>query len=209
MPTIPRVHAWPVKRPGFITGVFWNGDDDDLSMIVQYTNQSGGNASISLETKNADRKGEFCLPTSSDVADLADTPERIRDILAAHVRMAVMIKGHAVPGSTEFEDAILDHIGSNHLQTALGTVKVKSVTIIDDQCLDIEFQKGSGTKRTYRFDHQELMNYVYVPQTQLLVVAGAIEKEFSSYVHDHPNDVLTQVQRDDIDEYLLGLEPWV
>lgn len=205
----PLIHSFPVKRPGFITQAQWIGDDDDLSLQLSYTDVGGVGKAMSLDTQNAERKGEICLPTSNDVADLAADDGRIRDILAAHVRMSVLCKGHAVPGSVEFSDAVLDHQESNHLQTALGTVKVKTVTILDDQCVHIEFQKGSGPKRTYLFDHQELSNYTFVPVTQLLVVAGAIEKQFSSYVHDHPNDVLTAQQKQNIVDYVLTLEPWI
>lgn len=206
----PIVHNFPVRRPNFIEDAFWIGDDDDLALNLKFTDVGGVQKSIQLETQNAERKGELCRPNSNDILDMADTQGRVRDILAAHVRMAVLVKGHAVPGSQEFADALVDDLlGSNNFQTSIGTVKVTDVTLIDHQCVDLEFKQGSGPKRTFTFDYQELMNYTFVPVTQLLVVSGAVEKEFPSYVHDHPNDVLSSSQKQDVVDYVMSLAPWV
>lgn len=203
---VPKVHKFPVKRPGFIEQAQWIGDDDDLSLQVSYRNEEGNLQSISFETRNADpRPGEICLPNTNDVLDLGP---RVRDILVAHVRMACMIAGLAVPGSKEFSDAFVQS-EANHLQTAIGTVKVTDIVLIDDLCLDMEFKRGGGPKRVFRIDHDELNEYKFVPSTQLLVIPGAIEKEFSGAVHDHPNEVLTQQEKDDIVAYLLSLALWV
>ena len=208
--TNPLDHGFPVKRPGFIQQASWIGDDDDLSLQVTYYKIGGQGATESFETKNADpRAGEICLPTSSDISTIADNESRRRDILAAHLRMACFLHGLAVPGSREFEDSFV-HLEGNHFQTSIGTVKVDSFEVIDDQCMNITFQKGSGPKETYVFDHQELNKYVFSPTAQVLVLPGAIEKEFSGYVHDHPDTTLTQAQKDNIVDFCLnGFIPWV
>jgi len=149
--------------------------------------------------------GELCLPASNDVNTLGP---RKRDILVAHTRMACMISGLAVPGSKEFLDAFIGQ-DQNNLQTAIGTVKVTQVVNVDDQCVEMTFRCGSGPTLAFEVDHGELNKYVFVPATQLLVVPGAVEKQFPTYVHNHPTQVLSQQQKDDIAAYCLTLEPWI
>lgn len=206
MPT-PVIHTFPVRRPGFIMSATWVGADDDLTLECGYVDQGGVPRSIVFETRNTGegRLGEICLPTSSDVADLGPNA---RDILVAHLRMACMVAGLAVPGSKEFTDALIQ-ADSNNLQTAIGTVKVTAVAPVDDQCVDVEFQKGNGPKRTYRIDHGELNDYVFVPQTQLRVIAGSVEKQFPNAVHDYPTTVLSATDKASIATYVLGLSLWV
>lgn len=219
----PIVYNHPIKRPGFITSARWLGDDDDLALQLKYENLQGGTASFSLDTKNAERNGNVCLPNSNDILQLGayhDDGEHlvlgdhtysgdVRDILAAHLRMATLIHGHSVPGSVEFQDAVLDHLEANHFQTALGTTKISDVTVLDDSLVALQCRQGTGPKRWFLFDYGELQNYTYVPQTQLYIVAGAIEKQYGSYTHDHPNQVLTQTQKDNIADYVVTLAPWV
>jgi hypothetical protein len=50
---------------------------------------------------------------------------------------------------------------------------------------------------------------MFVPDTQLLVVPGAIEKQFPTYVHDYPNTILSEQQRADIVAYVLAIAPWI
>lgn len=204
---IPVVHPFPVRRPNFIVSATWVGTDEDLTLEVGYFDQGGIPRSVVFETRNVSegRTGEICLPTSNDVADLGPNA---RDILVAHLRMACMVAGLAVPGSKEFTDALLQ-ADSNNLQTAVGTVKVTAVAPVDDQCVDIEFQKSPGPKRTYRIDHGELNQYVFVPQTQLRVVGGAVEKQYPNAVHDYPGTVLTETEKANIASYVLTLAPWI
>lgn len=207
--TNPIDLGFPVKRPSMIQQASWIGDDDDLALQVTYHVLGGGQQTESFETKNAERKGEICLPSTSDIHDLADSSARRRDILAAHLRMSCFLAGLAVPGSKEFEDAFI-HLLGNHLQTAIGTVKVDSFTLIDDQCMNIVFQEGSGPKESFVFDHQELNRYVMLPGTQVLVLPGALEKQFGSFNHDHPGTVLSQSQKDQIVDFCLNTFcPWV
>lgn len=205
--TVPAIHAFPVKRPGFIEQAHWLGDDDDLAFQVSYRNSDGDLQTKSFDTRNAGRAGEICVPSSNDVADMGPNA---RDILVAHVRMACMVAGIAVPGSKEFEDAILNgQLLAAGLQTAVGTVKVTSVALVDDSCMDLEFRQGTGPKRVYRVDHGELNSYQFVPSTQLGVIPGAVKKQFSTAVHNHPSVSLSEAAKDDISSYVLSLALWV
>jgi len=201
----PVVHPFPVKRPGYIEQAAWLGTDEDLSLQLSFRNIAGNLETISFQTAG-ENPGEICLPSSTDLATLGP---RVRDILAAHLRMGVMVAGHAVPGSREFEDVFVQ-TGTNNFQVAIGTAKVIASRMVSDSEIDIDWRIGSsGPIRTERFGHGELSNYVFVPQTQLLVVPGAVEKQFPNYVHSWPGTVLTQAQKDNVAAYVLTLEPWI
>ena len=203
--TIPVVYDFPVKRPGIITAAQWFGGDADLELHVSFTGLGGQGGQLVFQTQGTE-VGEICLPTSTDLNNLGP---RARDILVAHTRMACMVAGLAVPGSKEFLNAFIQS-DSNNLQTALGTVKVSDVRMVDDQCFDIDFKVGTGPAFTVRADHGELNNYTFVPSTQLLIIPGSVKKEFPTYVHDFNNGkILTQSQKDAISTYILGLEPWI
>jgi hypothetical protein len=119
-----------------------------------------------------------------------------------------MVSGLAVPGSIEFTNAFVQ-ADTNNLQTALGTVKVTAVAPVDDQCIDITYRQGNGPLYVVRIDHGELNSYVFVPDTQLLIVPGAIKKQFPNHVHDYPGTVLTQSQKDEIAAFVLTMSPWI
>lgn len=205
MPT-PVIHEFPVKRPGFITAASWLGGPQDMVLRLEYIGAGGQGGMVSLATKG-ENPGEICLPTSSDLATLGGAT-RARDILIAHARMACMIAGHAIPGSIEFDEAIASGQLAN-LQTALGTVKVVAARAIDDVNCQLDFRKGTGPIFTVDTSYAEVNRYSFDPSTQLLVVAGAVEKEFPTYVHDYPNVQLTEAQKDAIAAYVLTLEPWI
>jgi len=204
---VPANHGFPIQRPGFITGASWLGADNDLDLQVSYTNALGNPAVIQFAAQAVGRPGEVCVPASSDFNNLGP---RARDILAAHLRMACMVAGHAVPGSREFNDVFIQS-GSNNFQTSISNAaKVNSSAMVSDTEVDILWKIGAnGPIYTTRLGHGELGNYVFVPQTQLLVIPGAVKAQFSNYVHNHPSQVLTQAQKDDIVAYVIGLKPWV
>lgn len=206
MPT-PTVLPFPVKRPGFIETAEWLGNDDDLFLSCNYRDQSGALQNISFATRNANEPGEICLPASSDVASLGP---RARDVLVAHLRMACMLGGTAVPGSAEFNAVLADQANPANLQTAIGDVRITAVAVENDTQVRLTFRQGSnGAQREHLVDHVELNSYVFAPSTQLLVVPGAVKKQFSNYVHNHPSTVLTTSQKADIVSYVLGLALWI
>lgn len=204
--TSPVVHAFPVKRPGFVNAIQWQGGDQDLALLCSYTDLGDVTRSIVFPCRGPNEAGELCLPASSDLANLSGT--RQRDILVAHARMACMVAGLAVPGSKEFTDAFVQS-ETNNLQTALGTVKVTAVDALDDQCVTLTFKQGTGPAYPLDVDHDELNKYAFVPSTQLLVIPGSIKKQFPTYVHDGASNILTQAQRDNIEAYVLALAPWI
>lgn len=206
MPT-PTVHPFPVKRPNFVEQANWLGPDDDLALQVVYTDVTGQLQSVQFQTKSADNAGEICLPASNDVATLGP---RTRDVLAAHLRMACLLGGIAVPGSAEFNNVLADQANPANLQTAIGDVKITAVSLLNDQEAVVTFRQGNnGASRQYVMDHGELNRYTFAPSTQLFVIPGAVKKQFPNYVHDHPNTVLTTTQREDIRSYVLGLALWI
>lgn len=221
----PTIYTHPVKRPGIITQANWLGDDDDLSLQIVYTNPQGGNAAFDFYTRNAERKGNVCLPSSNDVLDLGESYDEgphelldgdhyysgeVSDIIVAHASMATHISRQGIPGSQEFQDSLISQLASpNWLQTAIGTVKITDYVPLDDRLFFLECKKGSGPARWILSDYGTFLTYNYVPQTQLLTIAGAIEKQFSGHVHDHPNDVLTENQKADIAAYVPTLAQWL
>lgn len=203
----PTIYTYPVKRPGFIQTAVWSGDDAHLILTITYTDVGNVARSMQFETRNVGdaTPGVICLPTSTDLNNLGP---RARDTLVAHTRMACMVAGLAVPGSKEFSDAFTATLESINLQTALGTVKVTNVDIIDDQNVTLTFKCGTGPDYNVEVDHTELNNYVFAPETQLFIIPGAVKKQYS-YVHNYPTTVLTQTQKDNIAAYVLALEPWI
>jgi hypothetical protein len=202
--TIPVVWEFPVKRPGFITSAQWFGGDADLQLQIGYIGANGQGGGLNFQTRGED-PGEICLPSSSDLNNLGF---RARDVLVAHTRMACMIAGHAVPGSKEFLDAFIQS-ETNNLQTALGTVKVVEVRMLNDQSVELDFKQGTGQVYTVQAGYDELNRYSFAPSTQLLVAAGAIKKAHPTYVHNYPSQVLTPQQKDDIIATVMTLTPWI
>lgn len=209
MPT-PTVFTYPVKRPGFITGVTWNGQPNDasVSLSIEYVNENGLPASTTLYTTGNPNQPvpTLCLPSGKTVNDMID------DLLIAHVRMAGMISG-TIPGSQEYEDAITGTglLNGRNFQTPIGDVKITQVQSVNERTIRLTFQKTSGgITRDVDADVQDLSKYAFAASTQLLVVAGAIKKQFPTYIHDAAtNKHLTQAQMDTISAYVLDLEPWI
>lgn len=206
MPT-PIVHPFPVKRPGFFTGVNWVGQpgNDEVQLDLSYTSALGLPAVHTLYALN-NPNATLCLPSSKTILDVPD------DVLIAHLRMAGMIAG-VVPGSQEYADAMIESGQGNavNFQTPIGAVKVTSIAFISDTLVDVEFQKTSGgTKKTVRTGYVDLASYSFAPSTQLSVMAGSIKKQFPTYVQDPTqSQFLTQAQMDDIRSYVLSQEPWI
>lgn len=203
----PAVHPHPVKRPGFITSAQWLGSDDDLDLQVTYINELGNPAALSFAAQAVGKPGEICIPSGNDLNSLGP---RARDILAAHLRMACMVGGTAIPGSREFNDVFIQSQSSN-FQTALSNqTKVISSSMVSDTEVDISWRIGTnGPIYVTRLSHGETCTYAFVPQTQLLVIPGSVKAQFSNYVHNHPSQVLTQAQKDSVVAYVLTLQPWI
>lgn len=208
--TIPTVHNFPVKRPGFITSCVWQGPDDQLELKLQYKDVDNLTKNLIFATRNTGTgtKGEVCLPTALLGNDLHNLGMRVDDILTAHTRMACLISGAGIPGSDEFNTAIQSGISAN-LNTALGVVKVNDVAPVNDSTVAITYKCGTGPTYTVNMDYTDLNDYTFAPETQLFVVAGAIKKQFSTYVHDYPTTILSSARRDEIVAYVLALEPWI
>ena len=90
-------------------------------------------------------------------------------------------------------------------------VKVLDVRVLMPDHIEIDLKKkNTSQSRTIITDHSSVSTYSYAPETQLLVVGGAIRAEFgSTYVHDFPGNLLTDAQKEAIREYLLDWAPWV
>lgn len=205
MPT-HLVLAYPIKRPGFIEAANWVGSpgQDDLTLQLEYKDAQGVPSTTSLYTVNAPN-ATLCLPSSKSIADL---PE---DIFTSHIRMAGMISG-TVPGSVEFDNAIKGPmLDARNFQMPVGDVKVTAIAPVSPTILRFTFQKTSGgATRDIDMDVRDLASYAFAPSTQLLVVAGAIKKQYPTYIQDHANGKdLTQTQMDTIAAYVLGLDPWI
>lgn len=201
----PVVHPFPVRRPGYIEQANWQGTAEDMALELAYRNLAGQLEVVSFATQG-ENPGEICVPSSNDLANLGP---RARDILVAHLRMACMIRGVAIPCSKEFEDVWVTQSNANYFQTALGTTKITGCTAVSDSEADISWRVGTGPIYVTRVGHGEINSYAYAPSTQLLVVAGSVKKQFPSYVHNYPTTVLTQAQKDDIASYCVGLDPWI
>lgn len=205
----PLIFNYPVKRPGFITNLTWNGQvgDEQMSLQVEYVDENGTpKATILYTTPHTNPLATLCLPTSKTIADVSD------DCIIAHIRMAGMISG-TIPGSTEYDDALKGTglLNGRNFQMPIGDVKVTDVQSVTDRDIQITVQKTSGgATKAVVTDVNDLSRYVFVPSTQLLCIAGAIKKQFSTYVHDHAtNKHLTQAQMDAISAYVMDLEPWI
>jgi hypothetical protein len=88
-------------------------------------------------------------------------------------------------------------------------VKVTAVEPVDDQTVNITYRQGTGTARTVAVDYLNLLNYNFVPETQLFCTSGAIKKNFATYVHDYPSTILSQERRDEIQAFVLARQPWI
>lgn len=204
MPT-PVNYGYPVKRPGLITQARFIGADDDLSLQITFTNDQGLPQAISLPCTANGVYGKICLPTTANITHID------RDAIIASVRMATMV-GRAIPGSAEWTAALTsEQEGSMDLQLALGNGKVKELRILSDTQLEIDVVKKGTTSpvQTIQTYFQELGSYVFTPDTQMHCVAGAIEKQYPTYVHDYPTQVLTAQQKADIEAYVVTLALWV
>lgn len=199
-----KLYDFPVRRPSFINTAQWNGPDDDLSLIVGYFDENGTQKSVSFTTTNASNGiGQICLPGRANIVDVD------RDTIVSHIRMATFIS-KTVAGSAEWKTAFVEQEGSQDFQFAIGTAAVIDIRLVDDIFFDIDIKKKSEQEvKTIRTDHAEMSNYSFTPSTQLRILGGAIKLEFGTYVHDHPSDVLSSSQRQDIVNYVMTLQPWV
>lgn len=203
---IPKIYTYPVKRPGFFTSVSWSGNPGDPhpSLDIFYIGGDGNSASVSMLTRDHP-DGFMCLPTTATINDLTE------DLLTAHIRMAGMISG-TIPGSKEYSDALIltNQANDRYFQMPIGDVKVISVVSLSDQILAVEFQKGSAASRTIDIPILDLATYSFAPSTQLLCIAGAVRKQYPTYIQDPAtNKYLTQTQMDNIANYVMTIEPWV
>lgn len=201
------VLSYPLKRPAFITNVTWVGNpgDQEISLNLEYQDAQGLPAQTTLYSLPA-AEATLCLPNGRTIDTV---PE---DVLTAHARMAGMISG-TVPNSEEYAAALKGDglLNGRNFQSPIGDVKVTDVQSVSANLLRLTFQKSSGgTTRNVDVDVRDLATYAFVPSTQLLVVAGAIKKEFPTYIQDADNNkFLTQAQMDDISAYVLSLNPWI
>lgn len=203
---IPKIYKFPVERPGFIESVQWLGQPgaDEVQLQLNYTDETGLPASISLYALN-NPNATLCLPTSKVITDLSE------DVLNAHVRMAGLISG-TVPGSQEYFDAVtvVGEGNARNFQTPIGDVKVTAVETKSDTVVELTMQKGSQTPRSILVPTGDLADYAFAPSTQLLVVAGAIKKQFPTYIQAPASGkFLTQQQMDDIAAFVMTLSPWI
>ena len=205
MPT-PTVYSYPVKRPaGWIHNANWQGDDSDLELHFSYTKPDGNDTTFSLRAtdQGAGQRQEICIPNNGAGYTL-DRMER--DLLVAHVRMATLI-GQTIPGSTEWMAAFLEGASKN-LQTPVGVVTVEAIELLDHDCVRMTFQRTQSDTVQHDIGYGELRNYSWAPTTQLLCVAGAIEKEYPNH-HHSPQQPLSASERADIAAYVNGLECWM
>lgn len=202
--TAARVYTHPVKRPNFIEAARWIGNDDDLSLEVDYRDQNDILRTIVLVTEAGTSNARVFPPSSWDLTDLH------RDTLVAHVRMATMI-AKAPVGSQEFEDTFV--IGEKNFQTSVGTVKITQCDHVDDITVNVTFGPGTGQNPTitHAITHDELTEYAFAPSTQLRIIAGALKYEFPNYEHDYPSTTLSQAQKNNVISFLTGssFQPWV
>lgn len=199
----------PSQRPGAIQSALFVGTDDDLNLEVKIFDGTGLiQKTVTFPTTNATRKGWICVPNSFTVQDLDD------ETCVAHLRMAGLIADVPI-GSTEWNAAILEGSAQN-LQTAIGVVKVFAVRVLDQLNVEIDLRKNgtssptktlAGTKDQFPVRAQ----YSVEPETQARCIAGAIEKQFSTYVHNHPSQVLSTSQKTDIETYVATQMPplWI
>ena len=195
-----------MERPGFITSAVWHGQPgaDELQLEIIYNDESGLPAAINLYALN-NPNSTLCLPTAKLISDLSE------DVLVAHVRMAGLISG-TIPGSQEYFDAVTvtGEGNARNFQTPIGDVKVIGVAILSDVQAKVTMQKGSQTPREILLPTDDLHEYAFAPSTQLLIIAGAIKKQFPTYIQDpDTGKFLTQQQMDDIVAYVMTLAPWV
>lgn len=201
---VPAQYGYPVQRPGVITAAQWTGGDSNLQLQLTYVNEFGNLQVFSLKTTNTSGVGDICLPTGKTIQDID------RDAIVASVRMMTFISG-MIPGSKEWLDAMTTGQDTMNFQLAIGNAKVKEVRIVSDVQVDLDMVKAgtSSPIQTVVTDFNELGTYTFAPDTQLRCAAGAIEKQYPTYVHDYPTTVLTQQQRDDIVAYVTQLKLWV
>lgn len=203
----PKVYAHPIKRPsGFLSNARFEGDDDELLFHVDYPDSTGAIRTITFRLHDdGSDKQEMCIVNSN--FDLNNIP---RDTMVAHIRCCGWIS-KTLPGSKEWDDAIkVSSSGQTKwFQTAVGQVKVTEISIPDDECIHVEFQRGSQEKVTITIDIDELTaeNYSFDPETQLSVIAGSVEKEFPGYHHEGSSNPLNAQERADIINYVNDLQP--
>jgi hypothetical protein len=210
---VPAVFQHPIKRPtGFLFNARFEGNDDRLMFFVDYPTASGSPATIGFRLFDdpAPDYQEMCIPTANqNIQHIAD------DALIAHMRMASIISD-TTPTSQEWRDAMqIAGVGqSKYFQTAVGEMRMSDSQVSGDTAVSIEFQRGtSSNKKTVLVGYSEMSKegYSFSPSTQLLIVPGAVLKQFpNNYKHDYPgSDILTANERADIIAYVNSLQVWV
>lgn len=196
----------PVRRVGFVTEVEFQGTDDELEMQVTYQTLTGvnGHTFRCTDQGGGQHKEAFLTNTEKNDIDKID-----RDALVAHLRLCTLLSRTQV-GTREWEDAVkaVTDNQAKWLQTAVGQTRVQNqdLSFVDDTCVNIVFQKGSSSNKvTHLVSYGELHfnGYTPNPETDILMVPGALEKEFG-YVHEPPSNPLTLAEKDDICDFLLN-----
>lgn len=205
---VPVQLGRPVRRPSgqMVTQARWVGPDDDLSLEVSYLDKLGVADTISFSTANANenRTGQVCLPSSASALDIE------RDTVAAHLRMGSFL-ANALIGSFEWDNMWLEQNGARDIQLACGTCVVVAIRFISDVLveIDIKAKAGNSPVQTFLIGVDELTTYSFVPSTQLRVIPGSVKSQFQNYIHDYPGNSLTESQKQEIVDYVSGLEIWV
>lgn len=207
---IPFNYGYPVLRPGVVVDASFQGSDANLNLNIVYYNEFGATEAFVMPCCSvAHGMGLICLPSSATIQDVN------RDAIVASVRMATLISS-MIPGSSEWNDAITTDGGllneTMDFQMSIGNVKVKTLRVVTDSHVELDMVKKGTTSpvQTIVTDYDELGRYTFAPDAQLHCVAGAIEKQFPTYVHDPANNVLlTQARKDEIVAYVKTLVLWV
>ena len=204
---VPVQLAKPVKRtPGdVIISAQWIGEDDDLELEITYNNCAGVHETMSFVTANTteSRIGEVCVPATYGIQEQYD-----QDAIA-NIALGSFISG-AVPPSFEWEQMFVEQTGSKDFQMATGTVAIDAYRLQSESVIEIDLKiKGSQEIKTIYPSIDELVIYQFSPSTHLKCVAGAIKKEFPTYSHEYPNDIMSGSKRQDVIDYVQSLSCWL
>lgn len=201
------VYNYPIKRTNFLFNARFEGADDDLDFKVDYKDAQG------VTQTAAFRPGEtgqgvpgICLPSSKTVNDL------MRDVIVAHIRMGTLIS-KLIPGSTEWMNIWVGESPQKNLQTSIGDVVITEFNTLNDDSFKIKVKKDKTQNpvREVQIDYSEVSieEYSFAPSTQAVVIAGSLEVAYPAYVHDPPSNPLSSSEKQNIIDYVNGLEIWI
>lgn len=206
----PFQPGYPVRRAaGFLLNPQFEGTDDQLIFRVEYPDNQGVTHVVTFRcTPSGSAPQEMCIANSK-----FDLSKISRDTVVAHLRMASIIS-KTIPGSKEWEAVLVDTglLDAKYFQMPVGQVRIISWSMGDDRTVRLEFQRGTTSDKVFHdVDLNEITaeQYVYAPSTQLMVIPGSVERQFPNYHHDYPDVILSVQQRQDIIDYVAGLELWV